>query len=174
MTSTAIENKLQAYRFDTLINGRESTVPCVDIQGQRYAVARGVVSILGLEDDWYEDIADPEAVISELREHPGWKPDLFTFWQRPPDREVQYPYHCEWEEVAILPVQSYDHWFNRQIKSRVRNQIRKAEKEGVTVTETPYDDEFVRGMTAIFNEAPVRQGRRFWHFGKDFETVNKE
>jgi hypothetical protein len=56
----------------------------------------------------------------------------------------------------------------------VRNQIRKAEKEGVTVRETPYDDEFIRGMTAIFNEAPVRQGRRFWHYGKDFETVKRQ
>ena len=37
-----------------------------------------------------------------------------------------------------------------------------------------YDDEFVRGMTAIFNESPVRQGRRFWHYGKDFETVKHQ
>ena len=26
-------------------------------------------------------------------------------------------------------------------------------------------------MTAIFNESPVRQGRPFWHYGKNFETV---
>ena len=40
--------------------------------------------------------------------------------------------------------------------------------------EALYDDEFVRGMTAIFNEAPIRQGRRFWHYGKDFETVKRQ
>ena len=34
--------------------------------------------------------------------------------------------------------------------------------------------QFVRGMTAIFNETPIRQGRRFWHYGKDFETVKKQ
>ncbi len=56
----------------------------------------------------------------------------------------------------------------------MRSQIRKAEKEGVVVRETRYDDDFVRGMTAIFNEAPVRQGRRFWHYGKDFETVKRQ
>ena len=67
----------------------------------------------------------------------------------------------ECEDIAVLPVKSYDHWCEQQIKSRVRNQIRKAEKEGVTVRETGYDDDFVRGMAAIFNEAPVRQGRRF-------------
>src|SRR5712691_10673192 len=29
-------------------------------------------------------------------------------------------------------------------------------------------------MTEIFNETPVRQGRRFWHYGKDFDTVKRQ
>ena len=29
-------------------------------------------------------------------------------------------------------------------------------------------------MTAIFNEAPLRQGRPFWHYGKDVETVRQQ
>ena len=29
-------------------------------------------------------------------------------------------------------------------------------------------------MTAIFNEAAIRQGRPFWHYGKDFETVKRQ
>jgi hypothetical protein len=78
-----------------------------------------------------------------------------------PDVEPKFPYHLEWEENAVLPVTTYDHWWNSQIKSRVRNQNRKSEKEGLLVKEVPYDDDFVHGMTAIFNESPVRQGRRF-------------
>src|SRR5262245_24145532 len=149
------------YHWDTLIKGQPARIECVDILGQRYAVTRGAAAILSLEDEWYEDVRDPAAVVEELR-NKDFKPDLFTFWQRLPDTEPRFQYHMEWEEIAVLPVKSYDHWFKQQIKSRVRNLIRKAEKEGVTVRETTYDDEFVRGMTAIFNEAPVRQGRRFW------------
>ena len=52
--------------------------------------------------------------------------------------------------------------------------IRKSQKAGVQVREATFDDEFVRGMGGIFNEAPIRQGRRFWHYGKDFETVKRE
>jgi hypothetical protein len=37
-----------------------------------------------------------------------------------------------------------------------------------------FDDEFVNGIQRIYNETPIRQGRRFWHFGKDFETVKRE
>ena len=29
-------------------------------------------------------------------------------------------------------------------------------------------------MTSIFNETPIRQGRHFLHYGKDFETVKRQ
>ena len=73
-----------------------------------------------------------------------------------------------------MQIQSYEHWWKQQIKSQVRNKIRKAEKDGLVVKEVPYDDDFVKGMTAIFNESPVRQGRPFWHYGKSFETVKSQ
>src|SRR5437773_3320711 len=37
-----------------------------------------------------------------------------------------------------------------------------------------FDDTFVRGMTSIFNETPIRQVRRFLHYGKDFETIKRQ
>jgi hypothetical protein len=52
--------------------------------------------------------------------------------------------------------------------------IRKAERKGVEVKVVEYNDEFVEGITRIFNESPIRQGRHFWHYGKDFETVKQE
>lgn len=159
---------------DTLVKGQPGQIQCVDLLGQTYEIRRGPVTVLALEDEWYEDVRDPAAVIERLREHPAVCPDIFTFWQRVPDIEPKYSYHREWDEIAVLPITSYDHWWNDQIKSRVRSQIRKAEKEGVVVRETTFDDEFVRGMTAIFNEAPVRQGRPFWHYGKDLETVRRQ
>jgi len=130
--------------------------------------------VIGLEDEWYEDLRDPEAVITALKEQTDVTPDVLTFWQRLPDIMPRYAYYQEWDEIAALPSKSYDDWWNNQIKSRVRSQIRKAEKDGVVVKEAAYNDDFVRGMTAIFNEAPVRQGRRFWHYGKDFDTIKRQ
>lgn len=159
---------------ETLIKGRPAQVECVEVRDQTYAVSRGPVTMLSLEDDWFEDVHDPKAVIQTLQNSDGFKPDIFTFWQRLPDYEPRYDFPIHWEEIAVLPVQSYEQWFNQQIKSRTRGLIRKAEKEGIEVRETAYDDEFVRGMTTIFNEAPVRQGRKFWHYGKSFETVKEQ
>jgi hypothetical protein len=126
-----------------------------------------------LEQEWYEDLEKPEELIAALSEGPS-RADILTFWQRLPDVEPRYQHHTEWEEIAALPVTTYDHWWSQQIKSRTRGLIRKSEKQGVTVREVEYTDDFVRGMTRIFNESPMRQGRPFWHYGKDFETVKRQ
>lgn len=162
------------FTKDTLKRGKPAQIECIEIGSQTFSINRGLLTLVSLEDEWYEDLHEPETVIAVMKESGCFKPDLFTFWQRMPNVEPKYPYHLEWEDIAVLPVTSYDHWWNQQIKSRVRNLIRKSEKEGVLVRETTYDDDFVQGMTGIFNESPVRQGRKFWHYGKDFETVKSQ
>lgn len=173
-TVESASGSLQPFSKETLIKGQPARIECVEILGQVYTLTRGPVKVLSLEDEWFEDVRDPEAVIDVLRRDRHIAPDVFTFWQRVPDVSPRYGYHQEWDDLAVLPISTYDHWWNSQIKSRVRSLIRKSEKEGVVVRQTEYDDDFVRGMTAIFNEAPVRQGRPFWHYGKDVETVKRQ
>lgn len=163
------------YKKDTLIKGQPAKIECFDFNGQTYVLNRGLITTVSLEDEWYEDVRSPYQTIEALKTSRAVNADIFTFWQRLPDLEPKYPeFHHESEYIAALPVISYDHWWNHQLKSRVRSLIRKSEKEGVVVRETNYDDEFVRGLTAIFNESPIRQGRRFWHYGKDFDTVKRQ
>jgi len=91
--------------------------------------------------------------------------DVFTFLQNPMQGSpVEYGYHEEAENLAILPIVSFDAWF-RGIESKVRNRVRKAEKEGVEVREIPFDDQLVAGICDIYNETPIRQGKRFPHYG---------
>ena len=44
----------------------------------------------------------------------------------------------------------------------------------MVVRKVEFHDKFVEGMTAIFNETPVRQERKFLHYGKTFETVKRQ
>jgi hypothetical protein len=171
---TSVPQRLETFSKDTLIKGQPGRIKCVNILGQTYQITRGPVTVVALEDEWYEDVYDPDAVVTVLREQRSIEADVFTFWQRLPDVTPRFAFHQEWDDIAVLSSQSYEHWWNHQIKSRVRSQIRKSEKDGVVVRQTSYDDDFVRGMTTIFNEAPFRQGRRFWHYGKDFETVKHQ
>ena len=53
-------------------------------------------------------------------------------------------------------------------------QLRGLRNEECPSGRAEYDDAFVRGIMSIYNESPIRQGRRFWHYGKDFEMVKKE
>lgn len=164
----------QIFLKDTLVKGEPSRIRCVEVSGQVFSLSDGALTVARLEDEWYEDLHDPLAVVEALRSQRHLKVDLFTFCQRLPDTERKYDFYSEPEEIAALKITSYEHWWTEQIKSRIRTTIRKAEKEGLVVRETAYDDDFVRGMTAIFNEAPVRQGRKFWHYGKDFDTVKSQ
>src|SRR2546425_3427497 len=174
IASSRLSEMPRVFSRENLIEGHPRRISCVEICGQIYSITRGPITIVRLEDEWYDDVRDPDAVIDSLKRAKGVGADIFTFWQRLPDLEPKYSYPMEWEELAVLPITSYQDWWNHQIKSRVRNLIRKSAKEGIELREISFDDNFVRGMTAIFNEVPVRQGRRFWHHGKDFETVKRQ
>jgi hypothetical protein len=56
----------------------------------------------------------------------------------------------------------------------LRKDVKRAEKRGVVVKVVDFNDDFVRGIMAIYNETPIRQGRPFWHYRKDFNTVKME
>ena len=133
-----------AFTKETLIHGRPARIDCIRIADQTYSITGGPIAIARLEDEWYEDVKDPDAVIAFLNENPEFKPDIVTFWQRLPDLTPKYPFHLEWDHIAAMPTSSYNDWFQHHIKPRVRTSIRKAEKEGVVVKETVWDDAFVR------------------------------
>jgi hypothetical protein len=101
-------------------------------------------------------------------------PDIFIFSQRLPDMEPHFNFHVEYDNFAAIPLSTYDHWWRNQLKPATRNMVRKAERAGITTGVIEYDDTLVNGISAIYNETPVRQGRKFWHYQKDIPTVRRE
>jgi hypothetical protein len=168
-----IHASMNTFRKETMVDGKLTRVECFELAGQTYCLSRGPVTIARLEDEWYEDVQDPGSVVACLK---GARlgVDIFSFWQRVPDTTPHFDFYAERDAVAALPVTTVEHWLNKQVKPTVRNKIRKAHKNGVEMREACYDDSFVRGMTDIFNEVPLRQGRLFWHYGKDFDTVKAQ
>jgi len=132
-----------------------------------------MLRIAKVEGGSYESLDDPQAMVDGLRKS-GIRVDLFTFMQIMPDTSPKYPYPMEWDNLAVLPVSTFDHWWMRQIDGKTRNMVRRAEKKGVVVLEAAFDDALVQGISEIYNECPVRQGRPFHHYGKDIEMVRKE
>ena len=123
--------------------------------------------------DRYRFLDDPAAVVDGLRQCET-RVDIFSFAQRLPETKPKYPYPMEWDNFAVLPVSTFEHWWTHQIGFKARNKAKQAEKRGVSLREVPFDDALVKGIWEIYNECPVRQGRRFPHYGKDIETVYRE
>src|SRR5579871_5475749 len=115
------------------INGRD-----IKIQGRIVRIARP-------DGDKYTFPDDPEAVIADLRKS-GKRIDLFTFMQKLPDSEPKFPYPHEMDNLAVVPVTTFENWWDKQIRSYPRNRARQAGKRGVTMREVPYGDELVKGI----------------------------
>lgn len=141
--------------------------------GHEIRVSGRFLRIAQLEGDFYVFLDDPAVMIDALSRR-SERIDLFTFIQRLPDTTPKYPYHVESDNMAVVKITTFDDWWKNQIKPEARNRARQAEKKGVVLREASFDRDLVRGIWQIYNEVPVRQGRRFPHFGKDLETVYRD
>jgi hypothetical protein len=131
-----------------------------------------LIRIAFVDGEGYQFFEEPEAVVAALRDS-GTRIDLFTFISKLSDTAPKYAYPMELDNMAVLRVSTFDNWMKNQIDFKVRNKVRKAAKNGVDVREVPFDDGFVRGISAIYNESPIRQGKRFWHYQKDLDAVRR-
>lgn len=165
-TTKTVSYKGKEYRLRALPLG-----PNLDIVIQGRIVKIGKIR----NEFWMrsKDIPDIPAMVEQLRGMPG-RPDLLMVTQKLPDVQVRYPYHLEWDNLAVAHFTSYDGWFKDQVARDARSQIRKAGREGVRTEVVPLTDELAEGICAIYNEIPVRQGRKFWHYGKDAAAVKRE
>ena len=144
----------------------------MEVCGKEIRIRGKLIRIAFLDAEGYRFLEDPEAALEYLRSCRS-RIDLFTFIQKLSDTSPKFHHPMEWDNMAALRVSTFDDWMKHQIDFKARNKVRKAEKNGVVVREVPLDDTLVRGITAIYNECPIRQGKRFWHYGKDFEAVRQ-
>lgn len=156
------------------VKGKTQVVPAVEIEG-RTVLARGKwIKTAAIRDQLSvegELVKTPETFLAALKKS-GLKADVFTFFQRPPDVQPRHPYPYDWENYAAVPITTFNDWWE-SLPQEARKNTRRSAKRGVTVKVVPFDDELVRGIHELCNETPVRQGRPFWHYGKDFATIKR-
>lgn len=151
----------------------------VTVNGLEFRITGSLVRTARLELDKYEFLEKPASLVEALKAC-GSAIDVFHFLQKVPDTldasspiAPVYNYPMVWDNLAVLPVSTYDNWWNQQIRNAPRGRVRTAEKKGVTVREVPFDDATVRGIQHVYNECPIRQGKPFSHYGEDFDAVRR-
>ncbi len=145
----------------------------IEVAGKPIQVRGSVLRLARLDAEKFFFLDDPEPVIDGLRRSDE-RIDMFTFIQKVTERTPKYSYFMEWDNLAVLPVSTFNNWWEKQIGFKARNKAKQAEKRGVVTREVPFSEELVRGICDIYNETPIRQGRKFPHFGKDLRTVYQE
>ena len=142
------------------------------IGGKEFETRGALVTTMQLSSEGFEFVEQPVEVLDVLRKSDR-RPDLFTFMQRLPNTAPAHPFAMEWDNLAALPVSTFDHWWSKQLDGKTRNMVRRAEKKAIVVKEVPFDEALVQGIWEIYNECPVRQGRRFPHYGKGLDEVRR-
>ena len=157
-------------------NGKLVPVPAVEI-GSRTIISTGQwLKLARIMDEEYtpqEPIPDPEGFARQLVDL-GLPADIFSFAQHFSNSTPQFPkLRFETDNAAVADVSDYKKWWE-SLPQETRKNTRRAERRGVTTRVANFDDELVAGIKSIYDENPIRQGRKFWHYGKDLETVRRD
>lgn len=155
------------------IKGEKKAVDSIIIDDKNIVILGNLLKIASIKDDICDDgIRNPETIINKLKK--SKKADILTFDQKLPDTEPKFKYYFEWDNLAVLQIKSFEHWWNKQIHNDARRMVRKAEKKGVEVKVVPFTNELVSDIKSIYDETPIRQGKPFWHYNKDFNKIKKD
>ena len=159
---------LQARLMDHLPSSNNSSCLAHNLVTLRH----GLVRVAAIHDEeWMEGepVSEPAAFVRSLRDAPP--ADIFSFARPLPRCEPCYPFHFDWDNVAVVSTGEFGHWWD-SLPQETRKNVRRSQRRGVTVSRVGFDDQLVRGIGNLYNETPIRQGRKFWHYGKSFKQVN--
>jgi len=155
--------------------GKSVSVPMCRVEGREViSVGRYLRLAMLKDEEWLdgEPIADLSQFVSALRAT-GLSADIFALSgaidAAPFDGIGQF----EIENWAAVRTDDYEAWW-QGLPQEARKNTRRAAKKGIEVRSATLDDEFVAGVKAIYDETPIRQGREFWHYGKDIDTIKQE
>jgi hypothetical protein len=167
---------IESIRVPVSVAGKVRPVSGLKVGEHCLVISGGVIKFGKVFDAyWIEAAKLPNLpwLVQQLKNYDD-RPDILSFTQRVPDTDPKFGYQIEWDNVAVVPVSTHDEWLQKQISSASRRNLRTSEKKGVQVRVSEFDEKYIRGIMAISDESPIRAGRKYWHFGKDFATVEAE
>ena len=157
------------------VRGASMNVPSIRVSGRTLVSTGKWLKIARVKDEELvegEAIPKPHVFAAKLSES-GLRIDILVFPDRFYEPAPEYQYPKEWDNAAVADTRNFDQWWQK-LPQETRKNVRRAAKRGVSVRVVTFNEEFVKGIKAIYDESPVRQGMRFWHFGKDLETIKME
>jgi hypothetical protein len=158
------------------VKGRWVRVPAVDVDGKilfakgkwlKTAVVRG-------EEMMERELESPEPFIEKLKGDGRnvLKADIFTFTQKIPATRPKYDYPFERESIAAIHMIEFNQWWEG-LPQETRKNVRRAQKRGVQVRISEFDDNLINGIRGVNDDSPLRQGTANAYYGKTFEETKE-
>src|SRR5688572_4387675 len=143
------------------------------VAGKAVLITGAVLKTARLKSENYVQLEDSSAFIQELSKS-GPRTDIFTLLGDVNNPVPRYSFYHENEKIAVLPITTYDEWFTVRLHNKPRNMIRKALKSGIEFRLEEFTDSLLEGVKGIYDESPVRQGKRNRHYKKDLDVLKVE
>jgi hypothetical protein len=159
---------------ETRIRGKTLHVPATEICGRTVIVTGKWIRTAEIKDEGVVEgvtVEEPDSFITKLKES-NLTADLFTFTQRPPEITPNYDYHRDRDNWAAIPTACFEDWWE-SLSQVSRKNVRRAGRRGVVVKAIAFDDDLVKGVHRIYNSIQMRDGRLFWHYGQDVDSVRR-
>lgn len=155
---------------------RPAGVKAVDIDRLPVACYRKWLTMAEVEHEQYVD-GDVDANVTTLLDKlrsTDFGVDIFTFAQKLPHIEPRHSYHIEWDNIAAIPITTYADWWKKRVTYDRGYASSLWRRAGLELRKIEINDAFIHGVRKIYNESPVRQGKPFFYYQWDFETVKEE
>ncbi|MDQ6623901.1 MAG: hypothetical protein M3Y86_10535, partial [Verrucomicrobiota bacterium] len=139
-----------------------------EIMGRQLRITGRALRVATIQDEeWIEGapLDEPGSFLAEMQAR-SVRADLFSFAEPTGRLTPRFPrYHLEWDNAAVVPLTTFQDWWENRVPQETRKNVRRSQRRGVTVHDVAFDDALVHAIKTIYDETPLRQGRRFWHYG---------
>lgn len=158
------------YKSAIQIRGKRVMVDTFRAGDLEFIITGKRFRLVAAKEEWDVDVDNPENVIGELSlQH--LRADIFSFSQRLPHLKPLFNFRMEPDNIAAIPISTYEHWWTKQVTQEARNKVRKSQKKGVIVRLVDFDNDLVAKIMEVYREIPLRRGTRFTHYEKTFDEV---
>lgn len=159
------------------VKGKWISVPALRVEDNVIIVKGKWVKTAVIEaEEWLEsEVGSPESCIRRLKKQGrgGLRADIFAFSQKIPASVPHYSYPMNYDSYALVHVTSFNDWWTK-LPQESRKNVRRSQKRGVIISVRVMDDKLVQDLVGLNNDSPIRQGKRFTHYGKSFDQVKKD
>lgn len=173
-SSPTVSAAPETHQTEVRIRGKTILVPSLTVGERTIVIGGKYVKTARIKDEAFvqgEIVANLDETLAAMAAA-KCKADIFCFSQKIGENAPKYTHYCEWEDFAVIYITSYEDWYKSKIKKDARENIRRAAREGIRVESVPYNLKLVQQIKDLYDDTPVRQGKRFWHHGKSIEELD--